>query len=546
MSILRVLIVLLIFNMSFSCHTKNKPEKTIISINEPLNILWLVTEDMGPYIPSFGDSTILTPNLSKLATSGVRYTNVYSPSGVCSPSRAAISTGMYPSSIGANHMRTHSYREITGLPKYEAMPPPEVRMFSELLRMEGYYCTNNAKEDYQFVPPVTSWDESGRDAHWRKRAPGQPFFSIFNFNETHESGLFEPYDRTPIISKEIKFAIPPYLPDNEIVRRDMWKMYNNIALMDIKVGAILDQLEEDGLLEKTIIFFYADHGGPLPRQKRLIYDTGLKVPMIVRFPNELKSGITDEKLISFVDFAPTILALAGQIPPQYLQGQAFMGDEKVERRYIHAAGDRFDGFTDVIRAVRDKRFKYIRNYRPNQGYYLPVTYRERIPTMQELLRLRDKGELDEIQSQWFRVKKTKEELFDCINDPHEIGNLAHKPEYADKLKELSTEMDRWLTEIGDQPGLPERELIDQLWDGATTQQRTSNPVVIKSGGKIAIACVTEGASIGYRIVNDVFTPSSPWKVYQEPIHIEDGMRLEIQAHRIGLKPSISVKYIASL
>lgn len=536
----RILPLLLLLSILISCSTEKQPEATSNPIEQP-NILWLVAEDMGPYLPAFGDSTVVTPNLSRLAAEGVRYTHVYSPSGVCAPSRAAIATGMYPSGIGANHMRTRSHTDVTGLPKYEAVPPAPVKMFSELLRMGGYYCTNHFKTDYQFRPPVTAWDESGRDAHWRNRDTTKAFFSIFNFGVTHESGLFEPYEKPAVISDGTKFPTPPYLPDNEIVQHDLWKMYNNIVLLDQQVGAILDQLEEDGLLDKTIIFFYADHGGPLPRQKRLVYDAGLKVPMIVRFPNKMKAGSVDERLISFVDFAPTILTLAGQNLPDYLDGQSFIGDQQTARTYIHAAGDRFDGFTDAIRAVRDNRFKYIRNYRPHQGYYLPVAYREEIPAMQELLRLRDSGELNEVQALWFRDQKPKEELFDCLNDPHEIEDLAGKPEYANKLKELSAEMDRWLTEIGDQPNLPEQELISQLWQGATAQPTTLDPVVTKSGEKISIACPTEGASIGYRVV-DTNNVAAAWNIYTKPFVVQDGTQLEIQAHRIGFKPSKTINY----
>jgi len=204
-------------------------------------------------------------------------------------------------------------------------------------------------------------------------------------------------DETPVhLPKDTKFTVPPYLPLTDTVRRDMWKEYNNIAEMDKQVGFVLKQLEEDGLLENTIIFFYGDHGGPYPRQKRLIYDSGLNTPMIIRFPEKQQAGTKDEQLISFVDFAPTLLSLSGVQPPEYLQGQAFMGKYPAvgKRKYIHAAADRFDGFTDAIRAVRDERFKYIRNYRPEQGYYLPVEFRERIPTMQELLRRHDEGKLD--------------------------------------------------------------------------------------------------------------------------------------------------------
>ncbi|WP_190810105.1 sulfatase-like hydrolase/transferase [Flagellimonas sp. S3867] len=534
---------LCILILVLACQTKSKDKEVeSTSAFEQPNILWLVVEDMGPYIPSFGDSTVFTPNLSKLASEGIRYTHVFSPSGVCAPSRAAIATGMYPTSIGASHMRTHSYTEVTGLPPYEAIPPPQVKMFSELLRSEGYFCTNNAKNDYQFKAPVTAWDQNAKNGHWRNRNPEQPFFSIFNIGVTHESGLFEPYEREEVIPKDTPFPIPPYLPDTEVVRHDLWKMYNNIALMDRQVGEILEQLEADGLLESTIIFFYADHGGPLPRQKRLVYDSGLNVPMIIRFPDKSHAGTSNDQLISFIDFAPTMLTLTGQTPPEHLQGQTFMGDQQ-PRQYIHGAADRFDGVTDAIRAVRDQRFKYVRNYRPEQGNYLANTYRERIPTMQELLRMRDNGQLNETQMLWFSESKPKEELYDCVNDPHEINNLVQNPEYAQKLQELSSEMDRWLAEIGDQPNLPERELIDQLWQGANEQPVTAKPVLIQVDNEITMECKTEGASIGYRIMGD--DPATPWKIYTAPFKVQNGTQLEIEAHRIGFKPSEVIQFQVS-
>lgn len=571
-----------LFSMIFllvSCQTKNEDAKTdeTAEVKAELpkhpNILWLVTEDMGPYIPPFGDSTIVTPNLSRLAKEGVVYPNLFSTSGVCAPSRAAITTGMYPSSIGANHMRTTSNTEETGLPKYEAIPPPQARMVSELLRINGYYCSNNYKEDYQFKAPVTAWDESSPYAHWRNRDKGQPFFSIFNFTETHESGLFEPYgyreietrhyqsgDRnykwknygashaqnrmaeedTPIhISKDTKFNIPPYLPDTELVRRDMWKLYNNIAEMDRQVGAVLKQLEADGLLENTIIVFYGDHGGPLPREKRLIYDSGLNTPMIIRYPNKMHAGTKDERLISFIDFAPTLLSLTGMQPREYMHGQAFIGEHKAkeERKFIHAAADRFDGFTDVIRAVRDNRYKYIRNYRPEQGYYLPVEYRERIPSMQELLRLGKEGNLDSNQAQWFRSSKDAEELFDCEADPFELHNLAKDSEHAEKLNELRTEMDRWLDAIGDEPNLPEKELIAKLWNGEKTKPVTLEPTIVSSEGKITISSKTPGASLGYKIVPKNGASPKSWSVYQQPFVIPERSNVMAQAHRIGFEPS---------
>lgn len=562
--------LLSIFLISFIAQNENS-KATDAKLPARPNILWLVTEDMGPYIPPFGDSTVVTPNLSRLASEGVIYPNLYSTSGVCAPSRAAIATGMYPSGIGANHMRTNSYTEETGLKAYEAVPGAEVKMMSEQLRMNGYYCTNNNKTDYQFLAPVTAWDESSAYAHWRNRATGQPFFAVFNFTDTHESGLFEPYGfrhienrhyhsgdttykwpqgnmteaETPIhLSKNTKFNIPPYLPDNKVVRRDMWKKYNNIAEMDRQVGAILKQLEADGLLENTIIFFYGDHGGPLPRQKRLIYDSGLNTPIIVRFPDKQDAGKRDEQLISFVDFAPTLLSLTGTKIPSYLQGQAFLGEKKAatERKYIYAAADRFDERTDVIRAVKDKRFKYIRNYRPNQGYYLPLSYREQIPTMQELLRLHEAGKLNEVQQQWFRKSKPTEELFDTKADPHELTNLAQNPTYHKKLKELSVEMDRWLKEINDQPNLPEAQLITKLWNGAESQPVTASPQIKNFNGKLTLTCVTNGASIGYKISNQHGEFSNAWRVYQDSIKIDGTAKIMVQAHRIGYKPSKVISY----
>ena len=553
----------------YSCGNIQESETKSTEINQP-NILWLIAEDMSPYLSTFGDSTINTPNIDRLAAQGVRYTNVYSPSGVCAPSRAAIATGMYPSSIGANHMRTGSHTQITGLPPYEAVPPAQVKMFNELLRVNGYYCTNNAKEDYQFTAPPTAWDANGLFAHWRNRDSEQHFFSVFSFMTTHESGLFEPYgilknelrlhkagdttfqlaghpyaktsaEETPIhIPKNTKFHVPPYLPDNDVVQQDLWKMYNNIAEMDKQIGAILDQLEADGLLEETIIFFFSDHGGPLPRQKRLIYDAGLRVPMIVRFPNKANAGKTDDQLISFIDFAPTVLELAGVDLPNYLQGQSFLNKKNARRKYIHAAADRFDGHTDVIRAVRDNRFKYIRNYRPEQGYYLPIKFRERIPTMQELLRLRDLGGLNEAQAQWFKDEKAPEELYDCINDPHELNNLADQNEYKEKLIELRKEMDRWLVEIGDEPNKNERELISELWQNAPAKPQTATPKITKKDGKVVITCSTKGASIGYKITGE---NNKAWNIYNSPLEVKDGIGLKVQASRIGYMPSDTVSIL---
>ena len=538
------------------------------------NILWLVAEDLGPYIAAFGDTTVSTPNLDRLAAEGVRYTNAYSVSGVCSPSRAGLATGMYPTSIGAHHMRTTyqqpEAREM-GLINYEVVPPPHVRMVSEIMRENGYYASNNSKEDYQFHPSVMAWDESSLFAHWRNRPEGQPFYAVFNFGATHESQIWNPatvwnlrYGREvfppdrnvePVwtqhppgetkqlnIPADLEVPIPPYLPETPVVIRDVRQMYSNVVEMDEHVGVVLGQLEEDGLLDDTIVVWYTDHGGPLPRQKRLLYDSGLHVPLIIRYPDQRRAGEVDDRLVSFVDFAPTLLSQAGIPAPDYMQGRAFDGEfaAEGERSYIFAAADRFDGHYDTIRAARDKRYKYLRNFQPERGYYLPLDYRELMATTQELLRLRDAGELNEIQSLWFRSFKPEEELFDTWNDPHELNNLAEDPAHAERLADFRQALQEWMNDTGDMGFIPETDLIEQFWPGQQ-QPGTAGPVVESDGAEVTISSATEGASIGYRRQGEA-VPWIAWNLYSGPLRLEPGEQIEIVAHRIGYTPSETVTY----
>ena len=537
------------------------------------NVLWIVCEDMSPLIAAFGDSTIQTPNLSRLAARGVRFPNTFSVAGVCAPSRNAIATGMYPISIGGHNMRTQSGPErmqALGLPgDYGALPPPEVKMMSQVLREHGYFTTNNQKTDYQFEAPKTAWDEQGPRAHWRHRPAGQPFFSIFNLDITHESqvwgtgtnnlrfreGFEEPgsdikgwgdvahtEDGRPVMQlpEGIDPPFPPYLADTEPTRQDMRRVYDNIRIMDRQVGFLLDQLEADGLTDSTIVFFYSDHGGPLPRQKRLLYDSGLRVPMIVAWPDRQRAGEIDSMLFSFVDFAPSVESMVGIEPPAYLQGQANFGDYKVpERQYIFAASDRLDDFYDRIRAARDHRYKYLRNYYPERGYYLPVVYREQMASMQELLRLRDAGQLTDVQAQWFRKTKDPEELFDTWRDPYELQNLAGQPEYQGKLVELRTAIDDWLARVGDLGEVPEVELVQQFWNGAEEMPVTGRPQLRRdSVGRFVLESKTPGAQIAYRILPEDEGVEG-WRVYTGPIDfdLDSGDTLRAVAQRMGYRES---------
>ena len=517
------------------------------------NIVWIVAEDLSPVIPSFGDSTISTPHLSRLAEEGVCYDNVFSPSGVCSPSRAAIATGMYPTHIGANHMRTGPwFPGITeefikqyaknamppGLVPYETVPPSEVRMMSEILRTNGYYCTNNSKEDYQFMKSVVAWDESSRNAHWRNRKGSQPFFSVFNLNVTHESQIWARANDTLLLDTNLEVPVPPYLPDTEIAKDDIRRMYSNIKVMDNQVGEIISQLEEDGLLEDTYVFWYSDHGGPLPRQKRLTYDSGIRVPMIIRFPNKENAGSRDDQLVSFIDFAPTILSLAYINPPDYLDGQAFLGKHKSDnkRTYIHAAADRFDeSVPDRIRTVRDDRYKLIRYYDRELPMFLHVGYRDQMPIMRELSRLKETNQLTDAQALWFRDKKPVYELFDTQTDPHEVNDLFDDGSMEAVKSRLIGELDKWLASFEDLNMIPEEELIAKFWPEGQ-KPRTEEPFFSKEGGKIQLDSRTEGASIGYRVFSGVDTVST-WKVYTHPITITKDQKVVAIAHRLGYYPS---------
>ena len=538
--------------LTLSC----KPNKPILEeeIKRP-NIVWIVAEDMSDNFPSFGDSTITTPHLSRLAEEGICYDQFFTPAAVCAPARSAIATGMYPTHLGSNHMRTgpwysskvpqsvieaYAKRALPeGLDAYEAIPPIGVKMMSEILREKGYYCTNNSKEDYQFRKSLMAWDESSSTAHWKNRAEGQPFFSIFNIGVTHESQIWARAEDSLWVDVDLNVPVPPYLPDTEVGRNDIRRMYSNIKMMDARVGEIIQELEDEGLLDETIIFWYTDHGGPLPRQKRLLHDSGIKVPMIIRFPNTENANTRNDDLISFIDLAPTVLSLAGIEPSDKLDGKAFLGSYKREEaaQYIFAAADRFDETYDKNRAVRDKRYKYIRYFEPDKPMFLHVNYRDQMPIMQELYRLRDNGQLTDEQKLWFRKKKPIEELFDTKNDPHEVNDLAQNPEYTEKLEELRSALAKWMEEVPDLNFQDEKEYLSKLWpDGK--QPVTADPEISNKNNVITIYNNEEGASIGYQILTDPLESlSDTWQVYTEPVAIQKGETIKAIAHRLGYIPS---------
>jgi N-sulfoglucosamine sulfohydrolase len=536
------------FLITVSCTTPTETQETdegSTDLGFRPNIVWVVAEDMSPYLEYYGDSTIHTPNLHRIASEGIIYTNVYSTAGVCAPSRSSIATGMYQTSIGTHHMRTTGSTTYLpeGIVPYSAVVPPEVKMHSEYLRRAGYYCTNNSKEDYQFKAPATAWDESSNEAHWRKRPEGKPFFSIFNFGVCHESGMWRNADH-PLRVDPDSVPVWPYYPDTPLVREEIARMYSNILEMDEQVGEILDQLEADSLMDSTIVVFYADHGGPLPRQKREIYDTGLKVPMFIRYPDKRMASAYEDKLVSFADFAPSLLSMAGIEPPEHMQGRAFAGqyEDPNPRQYIYAARDRLDSEYDMVRGVRDKRFKYFKNYQPEKPYFMEIRYREQMRLMRALHEYDSLGQFNEQQALWFQESKPDEELYDLENDPYELNNLAENPEYQDKLQELRQKLVEWQEKYGDKGFIPETEMLRQMWPNLE-QPVTEKPVIANADEAVEISCPTEGASIAYQIRNAEGQDLYPgWQVYTQPLELAAGHTLIIMGERIGYAPSEEVMY----
>jgi N-sulfoglucosamine sulfohydrolase len=515
-----------------------RPNQPKNQVKKP-NIVWIVCEDMSPHLGSYGEKVAKTPVLDQLAKEAVRYTQVYSTAGVCAPSRCALITGNYQTAIGGHNMRTlgisanakDDYPE--GLKPYSAVIPAGVKCFSEYLRMAGYYCTNNAKQDYQFEAPVTAWDESSKKAHWRKRpSKSQPFFSVFNIETTHESQVWA-REKQPLLVDPKDVLVPPYYPDDSISRKTIARFLSNVMVMDQQVGEIIKQLKDDGLYEESIIFFYSDHGDGMPFVKRELSQRGLKVPLLIKSPH-LPKGTVDDQLISFVDFAPTVLSLAGVPIPKNIQGQPFVGAQKskTKRTYIYAARDRMDARYDRVRAVSDGRFKYIRNYMPEKSYYQDIKYRLQNPLMTHILALKDAGKLNEAQLSWFRPTKPLEELFDTQNDPHEFINLATNPSYKRKLVELRQKHVDWVKRYGDLGEMPELDMLKLWWKGEANPPKTDQTKVAIVAGKAQLSCPTPGASIGYRK-----NSKETWMVYTKPITINKGDSLYVMSHRIGYSPT---------
>jgi arylsulfatase A-like enzyme len=449
------------------------------------NVLWITVEDMSPNLGTWGDPYARTPNIDRLASESVRYTSAFATAPVCSPSRSTLITGVYATSLGTQRLRSR-------------FPIPEsIRGYPSFLRAAGYYTTNNVKTDYNTVDEARliaeSWDDSSETAHWRGRGEGQPFFAIFNDLTTHQSRSmswgyeeFQEKVQSLLTADEIhdpaEAPVPPYYPDTPVVRKTIARYYDCITAMDKNVGRILAELEEDGLAEDTLVFFYSDHGAGLPRHKRDLHDSGAHVPLLIRFPEKYQHlapaapGETIDRLVSFVDFPPTLLSLLGLEVPDTLQGTPFLGPAAGEpRAYVFGARDRIDEAYDLARSVRDHEYLYIRTYMPHLSYNQPSAYSDTADIRKEIETLAERGRLTGAQLDYAGPSRPREELYAVREDPQQVKNLVYSDDHQEALTRMRREMERWIRGSHDLGFLPEADVWARIGDSTTPYDLARDP-----------------------------------------------------------------------
>lgn len=449
-----------------------------VSAADRPNIIWITAEDMSAVLGCYGDEYATTPNIDALAKRSVKYTHAFATAPVCSPSRTCLINGVHAQTQG-----THNMRSAFPIPKH-------MTGFPSFLRKVGYYTSNNVKTDYNSANWETiinqSWDESSDTAHWRNRKDkSKPFFSVFNLMTSHQSrAMVWPYEKfkeevqnnlsTNEIHDPAKAPLPPYYPDSPIIRKTVARFYDCVTAMDKQVGAILQQLKDDGLDENTIVFFYSDHGSGMPRHKRALLDSGMHVPMLVRFPRKWQHlapgdpGSTTDRLVSFIDFGPTVLSLAGVDVPDYMQGQPFMGKQEAKPRdYVIGHRDRVDEVMDMARSIRDKRYLYIRNYMPQLGYNQPTAWPDLGEIRPEIYRLTDQKKMTGPQWHFAGPTRAIEELYDCQADPKNLNNIAGKPEGAKVITRMRQDLEKQMLAVRDLGFIPEAQMWERIGDHKT-------------------------------------------------------------------------------
>jgi N-sulfoglucosamine sulfohydrolase len=416
------------------------------------NIVLIIGEDTGRHLSCYDPRGARTPNLDRLAAEGARFDFAFTHAPVCAPARSGLVTGRYPTSYGAHQMRSTVID-----------PPP---MFTRYLKEAGYHVSWPTKTDFNFeMRPVEITDT----AEWKEHLPREPFFVYRNIGETHESSMWADADRRKQLTSRLsaaelhdpaKVEVPPYLPDTPEVRRNIAHHYDHCTQVDKQVGDVLEQLEREGKADNTIVIFLADHGRGTPRSKRWLYDLGTHMPLIVRWPGRkgFSGGAVRNDLVGWVDIAPTLLAAAGIAAPAEFEGVSFL-NEPSPRPYCFGHRGRMDEQFDSLAYVRDHRFRYIRNYRPDLPWSQRNHYQEQLASMQQWRELNAAGKLNAVQSAWFAPTKPQEELYDCVEDRWQIRNLASDPKYADKLAELRAAHEDWAARYGRYMLTPEREMV---------------------------------------------------------------------------------------
>ena len=419
------------------------------------NILWILAEDISPQLGCYGEPLVATPNLDGFARQGARFTQAFTTAPVCSASRSALATGMYQTSIGCHNHRTVNKKPL----------PEPARHMCDRLREAGYFtvlssggpgrkaptgAAGSGKTDYNFLAekPFDGYD-------WSQRPAGKPFFAQLTIQESHK-GYGWPLGRktTPNIDPS-KLELPPYWPDHPVARDEYANYLEAIQLADRYAGEVFARLASEGLTENTVVFFLGDNGSCLFRGKQFLYEGGIRVPLLVRWPGKIAPGSVRDDLISGVDVVAATLAAAGVEVPRTMHGRDFLGGAP-KREHIFAARDRCDIAIDRMRCVRDSRYKYIRNFLPGIPYMQPNPYKEKeYPTWNLVKQLHREGKLNAVQSLFLADHKPVEELYDLESDPHEVRNLASDARQAERLTDMRRRVDEWIVETGDQGHLME-------------------------------------------------------------------------------------------
>ncbi len=446
------------------------------------NILWLIAEDMGPELGCYGYPEVLTPHLDRIAREGVIYSHAYTTSAVCSPSRSAFMTGMYQTSIGAHNHRSHRDDGY--------LLPDGVKVITDILRDGGYYTGNivdltgdsnelfyrgTGKADWNFTYKGEKYKNPFDTNKWSDLQTHQPFYAQVNFPESHRGESWDTaHEHLEKRADPARMKIPPYYPDHEVSRK-VWAQYlNAIMAFDKKIGFILDKLENENLLENTVVVVFGDNGRAMLRSKQWPYESGLHVPLLVRWPENFKApagfspGQVDSRLLSMIDLSATTLSIAGLKPPRLMQGRVFLGggiETDPPREYVFGARDRGDETVDRIRTVRDARYRYIRNYYPERPFLQLNRYKEwTYPILGLMRKLHEEGELNLIQEYLMNPTRPEEELYDLELDPYEVNNLAQDPAFSELKKRLSSVLDVWIAETNDQGRFPESKDVVEHWD----------------------------------------------------------------------------------